>query len=77
MMQPAEELQPRGAFISEGLGGGGSGGHGRRLLTDRETAVGAAASFLLLHGRQPSSLTLDGAGDREAARSGGPCCGGG
>lgn len=50
--------------------GGGSGGHGRRLLTDRETAVGAATSFLLLRGRQPSSLTLDGAGDREAARRG-------
>lgn len=64
MMQPAVQLQPgRGAFISEGLSWGR-----RRLLTDRETptAARAATSFLLL-GRQPSSLTLDGAGDWEAA----------
>lgn len=34
MMQPAEELQPRGPFISEGLSWGG-----RRSLTDRETLL--------------------------------------
>ena len=68
VMQLAKELPPGGAFISAGssCGVGGDGSEiGSRCW---------AGALFVLPSSQPSSLTLDGAGDWETASSG-PCMG--
>lgn len=68
VMQLAKELLPRGAFISA-VSSCGAGGDGSEI----GSCCWAGALFVL-PSSQPSSLTLDGAGDWETASSG-PCTG--